>query len=377
MIRSNERNVQAPIAPRRLIEGAGRERTGFFNSRLAAWYRLSAPQEPAVDADLLEREVYRRGRLTSTVLLIFLLLAIAFLPVALFSTSKFLLPLMFVVIVVVLVSLLFNRLGKITTAGIILVASVEVAFMISLKTQHGGLSVYNLPTLDMLVLPELLAVSLLSASSIFIVALLNSFFIWIALNTSFIPHASDLQTLLHQVGYNLLARPIIIQILVAIVTFLWVRSTQHAIARADRAEVIARLEHAIAQQEHKSAQEKRQLEASIMQIVQVHTQIANGNYAVRVPLTQENVLWQIAGSLNNLLARLQRYRQDSQQNQRLLQEIDQLTSVVRQAKAAGQPFRLGRTGTALDVLLLELTTSTPTQQASNVRAESGKLPPNY
>ncbi len=337
---------------------------------------MSSPQAPSIDAELAARELYRRGRLTSTVLLIFLVLAIVFLPVAIFSTAKFLLPLMLAVIVIVAIAVACNRFGKITAAGVILVASVEIAFMISLRTQHGGLGVYNLPTLDMLVLPELLAVSLLPAPSIFVIALLNSLFIWVALDTSFIPHAQDLDILLSQSGYSVLIRPIIIQILVAIVTFLWVRSTQRAIARADRAEVIAQLEHAIAQQEHQSAQEKRQLEVSIQQIVQAHTEIANGDYEVRIPLTRENVLWQIAGSLNNLLARLQRYRQDAQQNQHLLHEINRLTDEIRRAKAAHAKLTIARTGTPLDVLLYELTMPTASASLPDQRSRSGRPPPS-
>jgi Tfp pilus assembly protein PilE len=360
-------NEQSAVMPRVLIEQSGKEKPGL----LEPWYRFSAPKEPPADADLAARELFRRGRLTSTVLLIFLLLALLFIPVALKSSTKFLLPLMLVVIAVIAVSIACNRFGKITTAGIILVASVEIAFIISLKTQRGGLSVYNLPTLDMLVLPELLTVSLLPAASIFIVAALNSIFIWLALDTAFIVHAHDLQLMLGQSGYNVLIRPIIIQILVAIVAFLWVRSTQRAIARADRAEVIAQLEHAMAQQEHKTAQEKRQLEASIQQIVQAHTQIANGDYNIRIPLVQGNVLWQIAGSLNNLLARLQRYRQDSQQHQQMLQAIDFVTVEVRRAKAARQLAPVPRTGTPLDALLLEM--NTPGQMDANFEQYSPLL----
>ncbi len=39
--------------------------------------------------------------------------------------------------------------------------------------------------------------------------------------------------------------------------------------------------------------------------------VANGDYNARVPLNQGNVLWQVSGSLNNLLSRFQRLRQDA------------------------------------------------------------------
>ncbi|HEV2662736.1 MAG TPA: hypothetical protein VGU68_19170, partial [Ktedonobacteraceae bacterium] len=94
-------NEPSAVMPRVLIEQSGQERAGI----LAPWYRLSSPKEPPADADLAARELYRRGRLTSTVLLIFLLLALLFIPVALKSSTKFLLPLMLVVIAVIAVSI--------------------------------------------------------------------------------------------------------------------------------------------------------------------------------------------------------------------------------------------------------------------------------
>lgn len=109
-------------------------------------------------------------------------------------------------------------------------------------------------------------------------------------------------------AYPIMVRPIAIHIVVTVVLWLWVRSATQVIARADRAEVIATLEHAIAQQEHADAQLKRQLEMSIQQIVETRQRLANGDFNARAPLNNGNVLWQIAGSLNNLLSRFQRLR---------------------------------------------------------------------
>src|SRR5258707_6828146 len=61
--------------------------------------------------------------------------------------------------------------------------------------------------------------------------------------------------------------------------------------------------------ERANAEQKYQLEASIQLILQKHVQTANGNFNPRAPLTEDHVLWQIAYSLNNLLARLQRLSQ--------------------------------------------------------------------
>jgi len=42
-----------------------------------------------------------------------------------------------------------------------------------------------------------------------------------------------------------------------------------------------------------------------------------------VPLTEDNVLWQISGALNNLLARMQRLRQDGSEVQSLKYALHQ------------------------------------------------------
>jgi hypothetical protein len=76
-----------------------------------------------------------------------------------------------------------------------------------------------------------------------------------------------------------------------------------------------------------------------------------------VPLDQighNNVLWSIAGSLNTLLARLQRWNQEAQQLRRTEQAILQTLQHVQLAKKQGIPLHLQRSGTPLDALLAEI-----------------------
>ena len=318
------------------------------------WYRLSTPGEPPATADVTEREAARRARLTSTILLILIATLLLILPITTTTTSHVLLPLLFVALLVAIGAVMLNHFGRVVLAGSLIVTAITVAFVISLLTTPGGLGAYNLPTFDLLVISELLAVSLLPPEAVFIVGGVNSIFIWLTL--IFERRASDLTILFKHSGYSLLIRPIILQIIVAVVTYLWVRGTRQAIVRADRAEVVASLQHAIAEQEHTVAQQKRQLDASIQQIVETHTRVANGDMHARVPLTNENVLWQIAGSLNNLIARLQRLRQDSYELQKIKEQIPYLIAVVRQAQEEHHTIQFTRSGTALDPLLHELNT---------------------
>jgi hypothetical protein len=106
-------------------------------------------------------------------------------------------------------------------------------------------------------------------------------------------------------------------------------------------------------------------------------EIARGNFNARVPLNQGNVLWSIAGSLNNLLARVQHWRQDSSQLQRTEQAIQQLRREMQLARTQGKPIQLSKTGTAVDLLLLDLLIEKPLYQTSSasVAENRSQMPP--
>jgi hypothetical protein len=85
-----------------------------------------------------------------------------------------------------------------------------------------------------------IAVSLLPAASVFAVAASNIAFI--IADLAFQPRTADLNMVLaSNMGYNAIVQPISLQIVVAVIAFIWVRSAMRAIARADRAEEIAEL----------------------------------------------------------------------------------------------------------------------------------------
>jgi hypothetical protein len=131
--------------------------------------------------------------------------------------------------------------------------------------------------------------------------------------------------------------------------------------------------------QHAIAEQKRELESGIQQILETHVQTANGDFSVRAPLAQDHVLWQIAYSLNNLIARLQRLSQaefelqetkreatrvvgslQTQANQiksELLlihSETAQLVDALRDAKVRERPIWLPHSRTLLDPLCKEL-----------------------
>ena len=132
-----------------------------------------------------------------------------------------------------------------------------------------------------------------------------------------------------------------------------VERLRHTMQRADHAEEVARLEHAIAEQ-------KRQLDIGIEQLLKTHVSVANGDLTARAPLTEDHTLWQIASALNNLLTRLQRASRSEYELQQVHMEAARLVEAIRRAKKGEQPHWPLPSGTLLDPLVEEFAhTSTP------------------
>src|SRR6185437_4470705 len=110
----------------------------------------------------------------------------------------------------------------------------------------------------------------------------------------------------------------------AVVLYLWVTSDYQALKRADRAEVIAEMERRELEQNQKDLVLKQQLDEGIQAILNTHVAVANGDFSARAPLKKENLLWRIAYSLNNLLARLQSLNAAETELQKTRQETQRL-----------------------------------------------------
>ena len=321
------------------------------------WYRLTAPALVTTDANLQLRELSRRGRLTSATLLIVILLVLAAEPVAIFGPNKSLIFILLIPVAIDCIALIFNRLGKITTAGVLVIVGIEVGLILSIlgpSLSGNGLTTYILPQFDLMVQAEFVAITLLRPKSVFVMAFLHCAFIVGAI--LLLPHSLEFTPVLAVNEYEIFLRPITLQIIVAFVTYLWVTSAHQAVKRADRAEVIAELERREVERQQQEIVLKRQLDEGIQQILQTHIQVSNGNFSARAPLKQENVLWRIAYSLNNLLARLQSLNYAEQELQRSKAETARLVETLHRARL-GYPVRLERTGTHLDPLILEIANS--------------------
>ena len=275
------------------------------------WYRFTTPPRATGNVSFARRESDRRARLLSTLVFFLLLVGALFLPLELLG-GRLGESLNTIGGVSILIGALWaNKAGKTILAAIIIVATVQLGwFSLVLQptlTPPGVLQMY-----DTFVLTELVAVSLLPVRSIFLMATINSVFI--AVDMLYVLH-TPMEQLLHADLAQSLARPIALQYFVALVVALWVYSASKSNERANRAEMVASLEHTIAEQNQTAKEEKEELEASIEQIVRVHTDAINGQVIARIPYPPAKVLWPLVGVVNSLWVRLQRTQQTEKELQ--------------------------------------------------------------
>jgi large-conductance mechanosensitive channel len=328
-------------------------------SLVGKWYHLTAIPEKPYQTSFVKREAERKSRLLSTAVFFLMLVVGLIIPATLFIANHAVLWLCVIMLAICAVSLILNRNGKTILAGVVITVMFELAFFLTIVSTRP-FDIANLPLYDMLVLPELLVASLLPGSSIFFAALLNSLFIWGDL--VFQPRTPLLgQYLSSPLFYAALVRPVVIQLLVAVVVYIWVRSTLRAIERADKAEMLAHLEHALAEQ-------KNQLETGIQNILQTHTAISNGNLDARVPLTQDHALWPLANALNTLLTRFQRSIKAEQNMQKVQVILPPIVNALQEAELQQRPVpAFQHTGTPLDPLLSWLSGRTISRHSASPR----------
>lgn len=272
-----------------------------YTGPLGWWHRIAAPPGLARTAPLAARERVRKGKLASTLTFYLILALLLVLPVGIFGSNHRIVPAVVVMLTLVIIALLFNRKGASNVTGLILGLGYDLAVFSVILLNPGGITPSMLGLFDMLVCSEIFFVSLLPTNWVFFSLLINSAFIVGDLLWG--PHAQSFVLMMTTDRYAVILRPILLHVLVTLVLWLLVRSTQQAIARADHAEEIIELQRVIKQQ-------KQQLEEGVERISGTLVEAANGNFNIRVPLNQDSMLWKIAHAVNTLLARLQSNKQD-------------------------------------------------------------------
>jgi len=315
------------------------------------WFSLTSVPDPAADASFLERERVRRARLVSIISFLMLALFILLIPfdlLALKLGSYSTIIGTTLIVPVAIAVILLNRSRKVIAAGIVIVVFFELALTMTIisATPFGFVdtSVYQI-----FVVVELFAVTILPPESVFIVATCN---IAIIIGTLLsVPTTPDLGFFRQHQFARVVTNPVVVQVLVAGISYLWVRGTFRAIARADRAEVIASLEHQIAQQIAQVAEEKRQLEASINQIVQSHIDAMNNRIVTKIPFSKDTkVLWPLINVVDSQQKRLRNAHYTEYELQRLKKAIAAYTDFVYN-KGLDRQQQWPQTKTDLDMLL--------------------------
>lgn len=321
------------------------------NRLFRIWNQLTAIPEAPSTADIAQREAARQSYLTSNVLFFFTVMVVALLPACFFAPGHSYFWLDLWLAAASFVALLFNRKGYVLTAGILVTVAGFLILTIALFTTVP-FDETTLQGYDMYVIVELLAVSLLPMRSIFLVAVIST--IAILGTLIYVPHTLVLDRDLHARLLIIIARPVGTLFLVAGVAYILASTMVKAIKRADRAELIAQLQHEVAEQEHLIAEQKHELDGGIQQILQTHVAVANGHLQARAPLSHDNMLWQIARALNNLLVRYQRAVQAEASLQRVDQVVAYCVGNIQQAEKDQRVPILPLTHTNIDPLIVAL-----------------------
>ncbi len=314
------------------------------------WLRLTSKGWDELGRTIQERELTRRSQFAAWIILGLFILDALLIGTNYSNTTTVLAGI--VAAIGFLIAAMLNRAGLVSLAGSLLVLLIIGAILGSVIFQGadpinnspaGQLEFANLPSYDLLAAATVVAAAILPRWALFFVMTLN---IGLILGDFFFqPQNALLHAYVTGGGAaSLLLLPIMLQILLTLIAFLWVQGTDNAIRRADRAEELAAMEHQLVEQ-------KRQIDLGIQQILQTHIRAANGDFSARAPLGQDNALFQIASSLNNLLNRLSRSAQSQFQMQRTAQEIGRLRDSLLAAQSGRPPLWPMPSGTPVDQLL--------------------------
>jgi hypothetical protein len=318
------------------------------------WLRLASWGWDQPQTTIEGREHVRRSQLLAWIALGILFAGLLLLPLGDGDTAA--LTAVAVTELGLVIAVVLNRRGYVNASGTLITVLIIGAVFGGLVGETAGLALDNLPSYDLLAVAVIVAASILPRRSAFVVALVNAALI--SLDFWFQPHATDLATELNSYpsvligSVSLLARPVALQIVIAVVAFLWVRGTDNALHRADQAEELAALEHAI-------AEERRALERDVQSLLMTHVRVSNGDFNARPGQMQSRELWQVASSLNNLLNRLQKLAQADFQLHRAEQEMQRLIAAVQDMQSGRQPIWPAPSGSIIDPLIMLLAQGRP------------------
>jgi hypothetical protein len=310
------------------------------------WLRLasSSPYRPLLT--LADRELARRSDLIAW-LILGLLLALPLLALIAFDDREALLALVGLALGLGF-AIVLNRLGLVTVAGTLLIGVVAGAIWGYMLASPLGLTMGQLPNYDLLAVTVVIAASVLPRASAFLVAAFNSALIV----TDYLlrPHNANLiadaalYSSVRQQTVSLLVRPIALNLVLAVVAYLWVRGTDRAIRRADRAEELAVLEA-------RELERAQILEEGVRYVRQTIARWAHGDLSARVPIMPVPALRTMCEELNGFIIAFANRANADQHLRRLQAEVSKLTVALDQWAQGRAALLPTPSGTALDRVL--------------------------
>ncbi len=247
-------------------------------------------------------------------------------------------------------ALVVNRLGLQWIAGVLCVLAVIVSTLSPILASPLDPALF--PLLNSLVISIIVVGLVLPAFFILLVGCLNAGIIFCIV--FFLPHAPALDILLADSPMGLSVPPIVLEIMVALLTFFLIRQLQQVIEKSEQQEEMLRLQRVIAEQEQREVEKARFLEEKIVQLAQTLTQISRGNLEAHAMVTQGNELWPIADPLNALLNRARDWGQDDTQYQRMQIAAQYLAQQIPIAWQQRMPVQFPITDTPLDSVAFEI-----------------------
>ena len=320
---------------------------------LSWWYRVSLPGRKTIDTSPAKREKTRYARLTTAFTLLLLILTALLTPWSFIKVINPAAPLIASLgLAAVVGAVICNKLGLNIVAASMIILSTIINVTGTMIT--NPLDPAFIPVLSALVIPVIMAGALMPPAAALIDGAVNSVIIILIFLLQKHTPAYDQMLRLGLASISL-ALPITLQIIVAVVTYVIMNNLISTIRRADRAEEIVALQSEIREFERKQASDQEQLAKGIAIIAQVHAEVAGGNFATRVPLSSEHVLWQIAVPLNNLLGRVQQWKGQADQMEQTQAALTYAVQELQEKRRFQQAiFFQRRTGTPVDPLLAEI-----------------------
>ncbi len=328
-----------------------------MKSWLDWWYAISLPKY-SLTVIPMERERERYTRLTAGLLLLFTCAILPLTPIMIFfsPTSPSARPDAIGIICLLIISWLSGRLGRQRLSATCVIACTFLATTGPLLTDP--LSPTLVPLFNVFTISIILAGALVSPTAALITGLFSCLYTFLMALLSLNINTYNRGSQVHYQTINTLAiailLPIVIQIIVAVIVYAVMRNLLLAIRRADRAEEIVALQTSIMEHERARQREQKQLEAGLAKIAEAHARIANGDYHARVSLNEGDVLWSVAIPLNNLLNRIQIWKNDADTLLTTHRAARYISEQIRMSLQSAQRRDLPLTKTPLDPVIVEI-----------------------